>query len=170
MVESRSMVNGASPGPAPACQARGQQLAAHPVQLADVAPAKAAQEDAQGGWRLDYAAESAGRPASAQGIGVVDAVAASQRGSDQRHYLVAGVGPARRIAQVQALLYQLGKAEVQGPRWLEGAGRRWPPGGGRRRRFGCGRGGCVVASCYPCILTLARDNSSYVAVQSAADR
>ena len=100
-----------------------QQLAAHPVQLADVAPAKAAQEDAQGGWRLDYAAESAGRPASAQRIGVVDAVAASQRGSDQRHYLVAGVGPARRIAQVQALLYQLGKAEVQGQGgWKEQAG------------------------------------------------
>ena len=100
-----------------------QQLAAHPVQLADVAPAKAAQEDAQGGWRLDFAAESAGRPASAQRIGVVDAVAASQRGSDQRHYLVAGVGPARRIAQVQALLYQLGKAEVQGQGgWKEQAG------------------------------------------------
>ena len=24
--------------------------------------------------------------------------------------------------------------------------RHWPPGGGRRRRFGSGRGGCVVAS------------------------
>ena len=90
-----------------------------------MAPAKAAQEDAQGGWRLDYAAESAGRPASAQRIGVVDAVAASQRGSDQRHYLVAGVGPARRIAQVQALLDQLGKAEVQGQGgWKEQAGVR----------------------------------------------
>ena len=53
-------------------------------------------------------------PTGAQRIGVVDAVAASQRGGDQRHYLVAGVGPARRIAQVQAPLYQLGKAEVQG--------------------------------------------------------
>ena len=62
----------------------------------------------------DCAAENAGRPTGAQRIGVVDAVAASQRGGDQRHYLVAGVGPARRIAQVQAPLYQLGKAEVQG--------------------------------------------------------
>ena len=49
-------------------------------------------------------------PADAQRIGVVDAVAARQRGSHQRHDLVAGVGPARRIAQVQVLLYQLGKA------------------------------------------------------------
>ena len=30
--------------------------------------------------------------------------------------------------------------------WLEGAGRRWQPSGGRRRRFGCGRGSCVVAA------------------------
>ena len=90
-----------------------QQLAAHPVQLADVAPAKAAQEGAQRGWRLDRAAQGAGRPPGAQHVGVADAVAARQRGSDQRHNLVAGVGPARRIAQVQALLYQLGKAEVQ---------------------------------------------------------
>ena len=60
------MVNGASPGPAPAAQARAQQLPAHPVQLADVAPPEAAQEGAQG----------AGRLPGAQHIGVVDAVAA----------------------------------------------------------------------------------------------
>ena len=70
------MVNGASPGPAPAAQARGQQLPAHPVQLADVAPPEAAQEGPQGGWRLDRAAQGAGRPPGAQHIGVVDAVAA----------------------------------------------------------------------------------------------
>ena len=65
--EWRVAGSGASlPGP-------GQQLAAHPVQLADVAPGEAAQESAQGGWRFDYAAESAGRPAGAQRIGVVDA-------------------------------------------------------------------------------------------------
>ena len=56
-------------------------------------------------------------------IGVVNAVADSQRGGDQRHYLVAGVGPARRIAPVQALLQQLEKTEVQGQgRWMEQAG------------------------------------------------
>ena len=36
----------------------------------------------------------AGGPPSAQRIGVVDAIAASQRGGDQRHHLVAGVRPA----------------------------------------------------------------------------
>ena len=75
-VESRSMVNGASPGPAPSGPGPGQQLPAHPVQLADVAPPEAAQEGPQGGWRLDRAAQGAGRPPGAQHIGVVDAVAA----------------------------------------------------------------------------------------------
>ena len=100
----------------------GQQLAAHPVQLADVAPGEAAQEGAQGGWRFDYAAESAGRPAGAQRIGVVDAVAARQRRGDQRHYLVAGVGSAWGPAQVQVPVNQLGKAEVQG----QGGGKNQP--------------------------------------------
>ena len=70
------MVNGASPGPAPAAQARASSSPAHPVQLADVAPPEAAQEGAQGGWRLDRAAQGAGRPPGAQHISVVDAVAA----------------------------------------------------------------------------------------------
>ena len=92
----------------------GQQLAAHPVQLADVAPAKAAQEGAQGGGRLDHTAQGAGCPAGAQRIGVVDAVAARQRRCHQRHHLVTGVGSAWGPAQVQAPVNQLGKAEVQG--------------------------------------------------------
>ena len=91
-----------------------QQLAAHPVQLADLAPAKAAQEGAQGGWRLDCAAENAGRPTGAQRIGVVDAVATGQRGGHQRHHLVAGVGSACCMAQVQVPVNQLGQTQVQG--------------------------------------------------------
>ena len=49
-------------GPGP-----GQQLPAHPIQLADVA--EAAQERPQGGGRLDHATESASRPAGAQHVG-----------------------------------------------------------------------------------------------------
>ena len=90
----------------------GQQLTAHPVQLADLPPPEAAQEGAQGGGRLDHTAHGAGGPAGAQHVGGVDAVAPSQRRRHQRHHLVAGVGPARCIAQVQALLDQLGKAQV----------------------------------------------------------
>ena len=98
-----------SPGP-------GQQLPAHPIQLTDVAPPEAAQEGPQGGWRLDYAAESASRPAGAQHVGVVNAVAARQRGRHQGHNLVARVRPTRRVAQVEALLDQLGQTQVLGQR------------------------------------------------------
>ena len=75
MVESRSMVSGQTGWPSvagsgPSLPSPGQQFAAHPIQLAHMAPPEAAQEGAQGGRRLDYAAESAGRPAGAQRIGV----------------------------------------------------------------------------------------------------
>ena len=43
-----------------------------------VAPPEAAQEGAQGGRRLDHAADGAGRPAGAQHVGIVNAVAARQ--------------------------------------------------------------------------------------------
>ena len=106
-------------------------LAAHPVQLADVAPPEAAQEGPEGGWCLDRAVENTGRPTGTQRIGVADAVAASQRGGDQRHYLVAGVGPPRGIAQVEALLDELGQAEV-------------PCQGGRQEQPGIGHQAVVV--------------------------
>ena len=57
------MVRGPSPGPAPVPRP-GQQLAA--VELTDVAPPEAAQEGAQGGWRLDRG-QGAGRPPGADG-------------------------------------------------------------------------------------------------------
>ena len=103
-------------GSGPRLPGPGQQLAAHPVQLTDVAPPEAAQESAQGGGRLDYAAESAGRPAGAQRIGVVDAVAARQRRGHQSRNLIAGVGSAWGAAQVQVPVNQLGQAQVQGQR------------------------------------------------------
>ena len=91
-----------------------QQFAAHSVQLADMAPLEAAQERPQGGRRLDHTAQHPPSAAGTERVGVVDAVAASQRGSHQGQQLVSCVGPPRRISQVQMLLYQLGKAEVQG--------------------------------------------------------
>ena len=71
-------VNGQGPvaGSRPSGPSPGRQLAAHPVELTDMPPPEAAQEGAQGGWRLDRAARGAGRPPGAQHIGVVDAVAA----------------------------------------------------------------------------------------------
>ena len=72
---------------------------------------------------LDRAAQDAGRPTGAQRIGVVDAVAARQRGSDQRQYLVPRVGPPRRDAQVEVMVDEFPQAQVMG----EG-GRKEQPG------------------------------------------
>ena len=109
-VDGQRRVAGSGPsGPGPC-----QQLPAHPVQLADVAPAEAAQEGAQGGWRLDHAIENTGRPTGAQRTGVVDAVAASQRRRDQGHHLVPRVGPPRRAAQVEVMVNEFPQAQVLG--------------------------------------------------------
>ena len=91
-----------------------QQLLADPGQLADVAPPETARERPQGGWRLDYAADGASRPAGAQHVGVVNAVATSQRGCHQGQHLSARVGSAWCIAQVQAPVNQLWQTQVLG--------------------------------------------------------
>ena len=96
-----------SPGP-------GQQLPAHPIQLADMAPPEAAQKGPQGGWRLDHAADGASRPAGAQRVVVVDAVSSGQSRSHQRHHLVAGVGSPRRISQVNVVVDQFTQTQVLG--------------------------------------------------------
>ena len=105
------MVRGESPGPAPAAHAC-QQLAAHPVELTDMPPPEAAQEGAQGGWRLDHAAENTDRPTSTQRIGVVDEVAARQRGSDQRQQFVPRVRPPRGAAEVEVMADEFPQAQV----------------------------------------------------------
>ena len=92
----------------------GQQLPAHPIQLAHVAPPEAAQEGPQGGRRLDHAAQHLPNPASAQHIGVVNAVATSQRRRHQGQHLVAGVGSARSAAQVNVAVNQLGQTQALG--------------------------------------------------------
>ena len=114
MVESRSMGQRPVAGSGPSGPGPCQQLLAHPVQLAHVAPPEAAQEGAQGGWRLDHAIENTGRPTGAQRTGVVDAVAASQRRRDQGHHLVPRVGPPRRVAQVEVMVNEFPQAQVLG--------------------------------------------------------
>ena len=110
-------------GSGPSRPSPGQQLAAHPVQLAGVAPAEAAQEGPQGGWRLERAAQGAGHPPGAQRIGVVDAVATRQGRRNQGHHLVPGVGSAWGPAQVQVPVNQLGQPQVQGQRgWKDQPG------------------------------------------------
>ena len=116
MVESRSMVRGESPGSGPSGPCACQQLAAHPVELTDMPPPEAAQEGAQGGWRLDHAAENTDRPTSTQRIGVVDEVAARQRGSDQRQQFVPRVRPPRGAAEVEVMADEFPQAQVPGLR------------------------------------------------------
>ena len=110
------MVNGASPGPAPADQARASSSRLTRSQLADVAPPEAAQERPQGGRRLDYAAQGLGGSPGAQHVGVVNAVAARQRRRHQGQHLVARVRPPRRIAQVQVMVNQFTQTQVLGQR------------------------------------------------------
>ncbi len=113
------MVNGASPGPAPAAQARASNSRLTRSNWRTWPHRKLRRKVPRKVPGVDGALTtqpSAGRPAGAQHVGVVDAVAASQRRRNQGHHLVAGVGSARRVAQVEALLYQLGQAQVLGQR------------------------------------------------------
>ncbi|GAC1669534.1 MAG: hypothetical protein NVS9B8_12400 [Candidatus Limnocylindrales bacterium] len=92
----------------------GEELPTDPVELADVTPAKAAQERAQGRGRLDGEAEDPLRPAGPQGIRVVDAIAARERRHDERQELLADVRPTGFGAQVQMLVDEPLEAEVLG--------------------------------------------------------
>ena len=79
-----------------------------------MAPPEAAQEGAQGGGCLDCAAQGAGGPTGAQHVGVVDAVAPSQRRRNQGHHIVARVGPPRRTAEIEVIVYESPQAQVLG--------------------------------------------------------
>ena len=92
----------------------GQHFAAHPVQLADMAPLETAQERTQRGWRLDHAAQHLLGSPSAQRVGVVDAVTTGQRRRYQGHHLIANVGPTRRISQVNVVVHQLAQSQALG--------------------------------------------------------
>ena len=105
----------------------GQQLARDLVELAGVAPCEAAQERPQRrGGEYGVAENGLGRPRP-QRVGVVDRVAAGQRGVDEGHRLVADVGVPGGVAQVDVLLEQLPQAHVLGER-----GRQHQPGVGYR--------------------------------------
>ena len=109
-VDGQRTVAGSGPcGPRP-----GQQLPAHPVQLPRVAPPETPQEGPQGGWRLDHTPQHPRRPARPQRIGVVNAVAASQRRRHQGQHLVASVGSSGRIPQVNVAVHQFTQAQVVG--------------------------------------------------------
>ena len=125
------MVNGPSPGPAPAAQARASNFRLTRSSWRTWPHRKLHRKLRRKVPRVDGALTAPGCPAGAQHIGVVDAVAAGQRGGHQRHYLVAGVGPAWGPAQVQMPVNQLGQAQVLGE-------------GGRQDQAGIGHQAAVV--------------------------
>lgn len=104
-----------------------ERLPADSVELAHVAPAEAAQERAQRGGCLDVDARDPSGATGAQGVGVVDAVAARERGEHEAQELVADVGPAHRVAQVEVLIDELLQAQV-----LHQGGRQQEPGIGHQ--------------------------------------
>ena len=105
----RSVTGSGASSPSPS-----QHLPAHPVQLAHVTPPEAAQEGSQRGRRLNHATQHPVGPPSAQGIGVVDAVATGQGRRHQGKQLVPGVGPARSATQVNMAANQLAQSQMVG--------------------------------------------------------
>ena len=101
-------------GSGPSRPGPGQQLPAHPIQLADVAPPEAAQEGPQGGWRLDHTPQHLLGSPSAQRVGVVDAVATGQCRGHQGQELVSRIRPPRRISQVNMAVHQLAQSQMMG--------------------------------------------------------
>ena len=146
MVESRSMVSGASPGPRPSRPGPGQQLPAHPIQLADVAPPEAAQEGPQGGRRLDHATMTPARSRRR--------AARRRRQCSHRRPTPMPPGSASclqrwlgqgRISQVNVAVDQFTRPRC----WARVTGRISPAlatSDDHQRQFGCGRGAQVVAS------------------------
>ena len=100
----------------------GQRRPAHPIQLPRVAPSETPQERAQRGWRLHHTAQHLLGLASAQRVGVVNAVTAGQRRCHQRQHLVSRVGTTWRISQVNVAVHQLSQPQMMG----QGDGQKQP--------------------------------------------
>ena len=72
---------------------------------------------------LEYAVANTNTPTGAQRIGVVDAVAARQRGGDQRQHPVPSVRPPRRAAEVEVMFDEFPQTQVLGEGgWQEQTG------------------------------------------------
>jgi hypothetical protein len=94
----------------------GEQFAAHRVELADMAPAEAAQEGAEGGRRLGGEPQDPSRAARPERVRVVDRVATRQGREDEGEELVADVRSSGCSPQNEVTLRQRLQAEVVGQR------------------------------------------------------
>ena len=125
MVESRSMVNGASPGPAPACHARAGNSRLTRSSWRTWPHRKLRRKVPRVDGALPMPPSVQAVPPEHAGGG--DAAATSQRRRNQGHHLVAGVRPARGAAKVEALPDEFGQAEMPGQ-----DGRKEQPGIGHQ--------------------------------------
>jgi hypothetical protein len=91
-----------------------QRLLGDLVELAGRSPGERAQEHPQRGRRGNPVAQHLAGGAGAQPVGVVDPAAAGQRGMDQGHGLVADVGRAGRLAEVDVGVEQLAEHQPLG--------------------------------------------------------
>ena len=120
------MVNGASPGPAPAAQARASNSRLTRSIWRTWPHRKLRRKVPSVDGAFTVQSRTPAVPPARNAIGVVDAVAAvaaRQRRGDQGHHLVSRVRPPRRIPQVEVMVNQLTQAEIQGQ-----GGRKEQPG------------------------------------------
>ena len=111
------MVNGSSPGPAPKRPRLGPAAHGSPdPAAARMAPTETPQERTQRGRRLDHTAQHLLGPASAQRVGVVDAVATGQGRRHQGQHLVPSIRTTRCISQVNVAVHQFAQTQVMGQR------------------------------------------------------
>ena len=99
-------------GTRPGVPGTRKQLPAHPVQLAHMSPAEAAQEGPQSGRRLDRTAQHPLCAAGAQSVRVVYAVSTCQSRCHQGHQLVARIRPTRCIPQVEVAIDQFAQTQA----------------------------------------------------------
>ena len=104
------MVNGPSPGPAPAAQARASNSRLTRSSWRTWPHRKLRRKVPRKVPRVD----GASRPAGAQHVGVVYAVATGQHGGHQGQHLVSSVHPPRRSTQVNMAANEFTQTQVLG--------------------------------------------------------
>ena len=131
MVESRSMVRGVSPGPAPAAQARASNSRLTRSSWRTCPHRKLRRKVPRVDGALTVPPRKCGR---SRRCATRRRRQCSHRQPAQTQpavMILAGVRPARGIAQVQARPVPVGASPGAGPRWWEGSARHWLPDGGR---------------------------------------
>lgn len=114
MVESRSIVRGSSPTPAPELQARFNSSAVTMSSWRAWPKVKGAHERTQLRGRHDPVTKHLASLAGTQRIGIVDALSSCDQRRHHGHCLVADVGASGHVTQVDAGFEQVEQPEMLG--------------------------------------------------------